>query len=244
MRYKGSKQNHGMWQWIVNQMPPHQCYVEAFLGSGAVLKHKRPALVNIGIDADLRVLERFPARDDVRLVCDDAISYLRKERWQLGTLIYCDPPYLLETRRYKGRLYRHEMSNADHMRLLDVLRSLDCMVILSGYASELYARRLADWRTLERRVPVRGGRWAQEVLWLNYPEPVALHDGRFVGDGYRARENFSRKVKRWRARLERMTSIERNALLEALGPVQGSAVPAATGVSDDGGRGEVVPDLL
>jgi DNA adenine methylase len=33
-------------------MPPHDVYIEPFLGGGALMRHKRPAAVNIGIDLD------------------------------------------------------------------------------------------------------------------------------------------------------------------------------------------------
>jgi DNA adenine methylase len=52
------------------------------------------------------------------------------------TLLYCDPPYLPETRT--GTDYRHEMTAADHERLLRVLTTTDAMVALSGYDSEMY----------------------------------------------------------------------------------------------------------
>ena len=40
-------------------MPPHDVYIEPFLGGGAIMKRKPPALRNIGIDLDLRALEGF-----------------------------------------------------------------------------------------------------------------------------------------------------------------------------------------
>jgi hypothetical protein len=58
------------------------------------------------------------------------------------TLHFVDPPYVRSTRkiggRGYGRCYRHEMSNDDHVRLLEALRNLDGMVVLCGYASDLY----------------------------------------------------------------------------------------------------------
>ncbi len=34
MTYPGSKSQAGVSQWIITNMPPHQTYIEAFLGSG------------------------------------------------------------------------------------------------------------------------------------------------------------------------------------------------------------------
>lgn len=60
------------------------------------------------------------------------------------TCFYLDPPYLGETRR-KQRCYQHEMSRADHERLLSCLLRVQGMVMLSGYAHPLYQEALADW---------------------------------------------------------------------------------------------------
>ncbi len=52
MNYPGSKNGSGCYQQIINQLPPHDLYVELFAGSAAVLRKKRPAVGNIAIDAD------------------------------------------------------------------------------------------------------------------------------------------------------------------------------------------------
>jgi DNA adenine methylase len=41
---------------IINEMPPHKTYVEAFVGGGAVALNKRPAERNILIDLDAEVI--------------------------------------------------------------------------------------------------------------------------------------------------------------------------------------------
>jgi len=56
------------------------------------------------------------------------------------TLIYCDPPYLPETRKAGG--YEHELTREDHEDLLVALNNFPGMVMLSGYDNDLY-------RTLE-----------------------------------------------------------------------------------------------
>jgi hypothetical protein len=56
MRYPGGKNGCGTWQKIINLMPPHEVYIEPFLGSGAVLRRKRPARLNVGIDLDARMV--------------------------------------------------------------------------------------------------------------------------------------------------------------------------------------------
>src|SRR3954470_21500968 len=48
---------------IINLMPPHGRYIETHLGGGAVMRHKRPARENIGIDLDDRVVDLWRRRD-------------------------------------------------------------------------------------------------------------------------------------------------------------------------------------
>lgn len=93
------------------------------------------------------------------------------------TLIYCDPPYLPETRK-SSRDYRHEMNADDHEKLLRYLIRLDAMVVLSGYPSEMYNDYLTDWECITfdvsahsaGRVGKRKGKEAPrrtECLWRN-----------------------------------------------------------------------------
>lgn len=81
-------------------------------------------------------------------------------------LFYVDPPYPRGVRVRRGMSYRHEMSDADHEALLGLLRELKGIVVLSGYASELYDEALADWERYERQARVDGAGSAGEVLWV------------------------------------------------------------------------------
>ena len=114
------------------------------------------------------------------------------------------PSYGLHETRSKIKLYRHEMSTADHVRLLDILKTLPCMVMISGYYSDLYAKTLQGWHTNTFQAMTRAGRTATEYLWFNFQEPIALHDYRYLGENYRERERIKRKKQRWVTRLETM----------------------------------------
>jgi len=109
----------------------------------------------------------------VQIENQPALELIRRHRRE-DVLIYCDPPYPLATRG--GRMYRHEMTDADHAELLDVLDAHPGPVLLSGYANELYDTRLRHWHREEREALAEAGRIRTEVLWIN---PVAAeHAGR------------------------------------------------------------------
>lgn len=133
-----------------------------------------------------------------------------------SAFVYLDPPYLLSTRRSAKRLYRHEMTEAQHAHLLDVANRLPSYVAISGYWSPLYAEALQTWRAITFTANTRGGCPAREYLWMNYPAPAELHDYRYLGNEKRERERITRKVRTWSAGLLRLPALERQAILAGL----------------------------
>lgn len=220
----GGKAGSGLDRWIVNQLPPHQVYVEAFLGHGAVCRLKRPARSTIVIDVDPMMVQAAGSWlwPGARAVCGDAVEELPRLGLDRHALVYCDPPYLFYTRRCSDRsYYAHEFgTERQHVKLLDVLTSLPAMVAISGYPSALYDKYLfgysSAWRKVERTAQTRGGRPARECLWMNYPEPDQLHDPRWAGDGFREREVIKRRRDRWIRRYASMPAADRSAILAGI----------------------------
>ncbi len=50
--YPGGKGGAGVYQTLINLIPPHETYIETHLGGGAIMRFKRSAKINIGIDLD------------------------------------------------------------------------------------------------------------------------------------------------------------------------------------------------
>lgn len=226
MAYDGGKGGPGVWQWIINQLPPHKLYIEAFLGDGAVLRHKRPAERSIGIEINPAVVaERWQHHGlpGCSVICGDALHWLDRE-WPADTLVYLDPPYLMSTRSSQRQLYQYELAErAEHLELLRLTKRLRCMVAISGYHSQLYVEQLAHWRTSSFWTVNRAGKRVQEWLWMNYPAPLELHDYRFLGKDFRERERIKRKKQRWTEKLRTMPDLERYALMEAIAALRSSS---------------------
>ncbi|PUA17290.1 DNA adenine methylase [Glaciimonas sp. PCH181] len=110
-----------------------------------------------------------------------AISIMRQHDAPT-TLHFVDPPYVLATRALQasGRgYYRHEMTDADHVHLLDCLLELEGFVVVSGYATDLYSERLSGWtqHQITARISAnRGTGLRTEVVWLNPACAEALTD--------------------------------------------------------------------
>jgi len=126
------------------------------------------------------ISERFRA---VVVECRDGTEIMAQHD-SPATLHYVDPPYMPATRSPKARrgkeryhAYAHEMTVEDHVRLLDALRGLDGMVILSGYPSATYDAALAGWARREKVALADGAQPRIECLWLNPACVEALGHG-------------------------------------------------------------------
>jgi site-specific DNA-adenine methylase len=218
MKYPGGKNGGGAYQKIICQIPPHDVYIEPFLGSGAVLLNKKKARLDIGIDIDPAVIETCGFRSVPGFVAKTGcgISFLESYCWEGREFVYCDPPYLIETRRQSRPIYLHELPREDHERLLSVIKNVPAPVAISGYYSGLYATELRDWRYITYQAVTRGGSIATEYLWMNYPAPVELHDYGYLGENRTDRQRIKRKIARWERKLANMPTLERQALLSAL----------------------------
>ncbi|HBV7996050.1 DNA adenine methylase [Citrobacter freundii] len=238
MSYLGSKAASGVYQKIIAEMPPHDTYIETHLGSGAVMFFKPPAKRNYGADLDetarRQTMQRWEAKGlkppRIDFFHGDAVSFLESLKRpgvldgvtcfeKLGNvLIYCDPPYMPETRTSRAR-YRHEYTVADHERLLRCLMSLpeNVSVILSGYPSQLYDNTLTGWRTREFQAMTRGG-VRTEKIWMNYQEGRA-YSHTFAGKDYNDRYRIKRKAKRWKEKFAALPSAERLAIMVELNEV-------------------------
>jgi DNA adenine methylase len=103
----------------------------------------------------------------VQFECTDALELISRYRYP-EVLIYADPPYPLNTR--SRRLYKNELDESDHIKLLKLLREHPGPVLLSSYENDLYAGELSGWHYETKEARTELGKTRTEVLWLN---PVA-----------------------------------------------------------------------
>lgn len=80
--------------------------------------------------------------------------------------IYADPPYLPNTR--KSHLYKHEMTEREHIELLIALKKHPGKVMISGYDNELYNELLKGWEKAQIKTRAECGASRTEVVWMNY----------------------------------------------------------------------------
>jgi DNA adenine methylase len=214
MRYPGGKGR--TYQQLINLMPPHRRYIETHLGCGAVMRNKLPAEVNIGIDIDQSVIDRWRTFPELpfQVVQGNVLDILPTLQLENADLIYMDPPYFPTTRR-RARVYRHDYSHGDHEQLLSEAVRLPCMVLISGYRCELYDDVLATWNRHDYAASTHTG-MRSESVWFNFPPPKKLHDPRFVGENFRKRQDTRRRMERLREKITGLSHIEQAYLLDWL----------------------------
>lgn len=103
----------------------------------------------------------------VQIENEDAAAVIKRYDTR-NTLFYVDPPYVFSTRSdWSGRAYQGEMSDEDHIKLSTVLKSVEGMVVLSGYDSDLYRRLYTGWDVVKRESRDITGGTQTEFLWLS-----------------------------------------------------------------------------
>jgi len=234
--YFGSKAASGLWQNIIAMMPPHDTYIETHLGGGAIMKRKPAAMNNIGIDLDQQALSAFSCVYPVQLVNRSAHQFLSRYDYTGSELIYSDPPYLRHTRS-SNRQYRFDYTEADHVELLSLLKSLPCNVILSGYPSQLYDEVLSDWHTVELQAMTRGG-VRTEKLWFNYTID-RVHWASYAGKNFTHRQCVKRKAQNWGNRYQALPRPERLAVLAAMMAVEADTSAKPSGCQNPVSHGSM-----
>ena len=197
-----------------------------FLGRGTILRFKKPSSADYGFEIDKTICDKWESAilpESFIILNGNAFDLLNNVKnhvkddlpWWQETFIYCDPPYLLETRSCNKKGYKYEFTRADHINLLNLLKSLKCNIAISCYDNELYSTMLQDWRKIHFKAQTKR-KTVIETLYMNYPEPSELHDYRFIGSNYRERDRIQQKIKRHISRLQKLPVHERNAIINAI----------------------------
>ncbi len=111
------------------------------------------------------ILECCERLKNAQIECLDAIKLC--ERYNSpNTLIYCDPPYLQSLR--KRNIYKCEMTEQEHVKLLEVLITSKSKIVISCYSSELYDSMLKGWRSQTKVTTAQMGLHREEKIYMNF----------------------------------------------------------------------------
>lgn len=234
--YNGGKSGNGTYQNIINHIPPHGIYIAPFAGHDGVFQKIRRADISILNDKDKRVVDRWKTASILKdcIVCenfqqgslfeapDKPVVILRNQDYKTiiakfndaaDAFIYCDPPYKMDTRRSRKKIYLFDWTtDQEHEDFLKIVTGCNCNVMVSAYESDLYNDMLKGWHTHRFNSMTRTG-LREEIIYYNYPKPKLLHDFQYLGKDYRERERIKRKVTRWEKKLNALPDVERAAIL-------------------------------
>jgi DNA adenine methylase len=110
----------------------------------------------------------------VIIECMDAVKFIQREDSPYS-LMYLDPPYVKSTRKSSSAYGEFEMTDEEHVVLLETLASLKAKFILSGYQNEMYEEKskLHGWRKKIIHIDNKASSLEvkekkQECLWMNF----------------------------------------------------------------------------
>lgn len=221
-QYFGGKNGNGTYQTIINHFPPHTDYIECFLGSGAIIRNKKKAIGrNIGIELNSAVIDKYHYDSGSnyvvfnKCVFDYLIVFAMTGTNNRNTLLYLDPPYPLTSRKNKKAVYKYELTDKDHIKLLEILKRLKCNIAISTYENKIYSKHLKNWNVITFESQTRKGK-AIEYLYMNYDTPKELHEYTFLGTDFIDRQRIKRRIALQIKKLLNMPTLERQAILEAI----------------------------
>lgn len=217
-KYPGGKNGEGVYQRIINIIPPHDTLIEACAGSAAITRMIKPAKYNIVIEAEpmqAAILHK-ELRSGVGIFNDSFYRIIKqKSPNSEKRVIFFDPPYIKEVRSCSQNMYRVEWDYEDHTIFLEWLQKLEGKAIITHPRNLLYENRLQGWNTIDYQYQSHGG-IRNDCIWYNYPTPEVLHDYSNIGDNRTKRQVIQRRMQRYINKLDAMSQIERNALIEAI----------------------------
>lgn len=217
MNYAGNKARSNLLHEIINKIPPHNRYYELFLGSGGIARYIYPCPTMIGIEKVKSIAEQFkndyPKQLKVKVGC--GIKFLEKNRQNFTPedFIFLDPPYPRYSRRGTKNLYRNELTDEDHRRILEAIINTKAQVMICTYENALYSLYLDHWHKIDIPVTHHAGH-AIERIYFNYTPPVVLHDYRYLGKDNTDRQRIKRMQIRILKRINRLPELEKAALLQ------------------------------
>jgi len=216
--YPGGKNGDGVYQRIINLIPPHKVWVEACGGSAAITRHICAAEESYVIEVDPVQSECLREQLGSRaiVVHGDFIEKLGVAKPAcVDSLLYIDPPYLVDVRTAGRTMYRYDWTVSDHISFLKWVVKRGERIIITHPTCDLYLSALPGWNRVAYQYMSRNG-LRNDCIWMNYPAPERLHDYSYIGRDKTDRQRIQRKIDRELSKLSALNPLERNAIISAV----------------------------
>jgi DNA adenine methylase len=110
---------------------------------------------------------------DIEFRCMQSLDLLGEFRHDENVCIYIDYPYLMGKRTTK-KLYKYEVSENDHISMLNTVQGSRAQILISHYSHPIYESALDGWNRCEKPCKINMGGVGKngksdriEVLWSN-----------------------------------------------------------------------------
>lgn len=216
--YPGDKNQDGVYQLIINQIPPVGIWVECCAGSAAITKRIRPAKEMYVIEKDQAQAQKLVKElgTHAMVSCGDFIELLPlNSMLEEDYFLFIDPPYLFESRTSKQKLYNHEWTGKDHAIFLSWVVNCPAKVMICHPIHGLYSKMLEGWRQVGYEYMSHAGK-RSDCLWMNYPAPSELHDYSYLGDNRTERQQIQRLASRLNDRFLRHDRLIQGKILSTM----------------------------
>ena len=226
--YFGGKGSSGVYQTIINTIRPHDLFVEPYGGNYTISRQLNNKALKWVNDLAEKTYSMYPVEHPGNWIFTnmDALKQMQLILCQLTPIfdkfrkvIYLDPPYPLSSRKQQAEVYDIELTDQDHIALLNFVISQQKKAdfIISTYPNEIYSAMLADWWKIEYDGCDRHGK-TTEWLFLNYDPKaiIELHDISYYGCSYTERQRIKRSTKNTIDKIMRIDPIIQNHIIREL----------------------------
>lgn len=213
--YPGHKGIEGLYQFIINRIPPHTNYFEIFAGSAQIARKLPHGSIKVVVDCNSGVtaILKKEIGSMCKVVTKDALQFIPSIPAGTDTMVYMDPPYIISSRHSKRKIYQSEMTLEDHKRFLSMVHKAKFNCMISHYEHPFYDKMLKGWNKEKKTVRYHT-RTTEECIYYNYPKPTALQTYDYIGNDCWDRQRIDRKIKRLTKKLIALPCLERNAVID------------------------------
>ncbi|MBP0902403.1 DNA adenine methylase [Mariniflexile gromovii] len=212
-KYIGNKNVPGVIEFLINRVPKSERYFSFFTG-GAGLENSvytRDVYFTCSEkDKSLHGIHKGFYYNDYRSVIEDNV-------FTSADFIFCDPPYLLKTRKSKKKLYKYDWETPEHIEFLNYIMGLKKpRIMITHPKCELYDQQLKDWSIEEFEYMTRSGIF-KDGLYTNYnAADIELITYECLGDNFIERQAIKRQRKNIVNKFKNMDCKKRHAIIEEL----------------------------
>lgn len=221
--YPGQKNIPGLIQKIINQIPECLHFYELFAGSAQVSKiiavgSMVPPQIHLN-DIDPEVNKLLAVVPGATVSNKSAIEILNHFNLNPDVMehgfVFLDPPYLHHTRPNSTTLYNHELTDLQHVQLLNAVIDAKYKVMLIHPDCELYNTMLCSFRKVQIKIRYHN-KTSIENLYMNYPEPEKLCVTIYTGSNCWDRQRIKRRADKLILKLKAIPATERNYILQRI----------------------------